>query len=150
MMALVKKLFYICLFLFTFLMFLPKENLYYFVLDKLTKHEVSVLSKSIENHIIGLNLDKNELRYKSMNMAKIDNFEIQTVFFYTSIKIKKIDVSSDFQKLLFAHLPYINITHSLLKPLEINFEVPKGFFLNEEISKYLIKTDTGYKYEIHF
>jgi hypothetical protein len=146
-----KTIIVIILFLYMLIVFLPKENLYYFALEKPIDQKVEITSNKIEDKYIGFSITNSKIKYEKIDVGSIGNIDIRTLLFQTTIDISNFKV----QKLLKNFLPYdmryIKITHNLLNPLVIDIKLSKQFKINnKQIMQYLTKTKNGYRYEYKF
>lgn len=139
------------LFLYSLLIFLPKENLYYFLLEKLKAENVEIVNSAIKDKHISLNIYDTNVKYKKTDVATVKNIEVKSLLFQTNIDIKDIKIQKSLKKFFPYDMEYIRIEHNILNPLVIDIELSKQFKIKDEnIMKYLTKTENGYRYEYQF
>ena len=131
--------------------FIPKENLYYFALEKLNTQKVDIQTENIVDSGLVFNLVDNEIQYEKIDVAQVEDVELKLFFLKTELNFKDIIVNKAFQKFLPKKIKYIKITHNILDPLAINIVVSKKLNLRyQPLTKYLKKTENGYRYEYKF
>lgn len=139
------------LFIYALLIFLPKENLYYLALEKLSDHKVEVVSSSIKDTNFGLNISNSKIKYEKIDVAAVDRIFFKTLLFKTELNIQNLKVQKSLKKFFPYDMKYIKITHNILDPLAVDIKLSKQFKIkNKDISKYLTKTENGYRYEYKF
>lgn len=133
------------------LVFLPKENLYYFVLQKLSEQSIDVTNTSVEDKYLGLSLKNSNIKYEKIDVATVDSIVVKSLLFKTNITIDNLKVQKSLKQFLPYDLDYIKITHSILNPLVIDIKLSKQFEIkNKKVMNYLTKTENGYRYEYKF
>ena len=139
------------LFIYMLLIFLPKENLYYFALEKLAEDKIELTNTKVQDKYISLILENTNIKYEKIKVASIENIEIKSLLFQTNIIIDNLKVQKSLKKFLPYDMKSIKITHSILNPLVIDIKLSKQFKIkNKELMKYLTKTEDGYRYEYKF
>jgi hypothetical protein len=115
----IKFIFILAIFLGSLLVFLPKENLYYLALDMLKKEKVVVLNSNIEDKYYKFILSNTNIFYQKINIAKIKHLNIQTYLLSSKIEISNIVLDDIAKQFLPSKIKFVQISHSILKPLEI-------------------------------
>ncbi len=151
MKFILKRLTIFILFVYMLLVFLPKENLYYFVLQKLSEQSIDVTNTSVEDKYLGLSLKNSNIKYEKIDVATVDSIVVKSLLFKTNITIDNLKVQKSLKQFLPYDLDYIKITHSILNPLVIDIKLSKQFEIkNKKVMNYLTKTENGYRYEYKF
>jgi hypothetical protein len=151
MKIILKSLSVFILFVYMLLIFLPKENLYYLALEKLSAYKIELTNTKVQDKYVSLALENTNIKYEKIKVGSIDNIEIKSLLFKTTINIKNLKVQKSLKKFLPYDMKSIEIIHSILNPLVIDIKLSKQFKINnKEIMKYLTKTQTGYRYEYKF
>ena len=125
---------FVIIFIFTFLLLLPKQNLYYALEHKLKKYDVIISNEKFTSNLFGFELDDAKIYAKEVNVASLQNIDVS--FGEIDIKSKEIGNSK-------ATLDILN------QSIIINFEPTKTFISKYKIVlKYFKKQKNGvYKYE---
>jgi hypothetical protein len=151
MRLILKFLTILVIFIYSLLFFLPKENIYYFALQKLHNEKIDIKTKNIEDKYIGINLKNNIIKYEGIKVATIEGISFKTLFFKTDIKINDFKVQKSLKRFLPFDMKCIEISHNILNPLVIDIKLSKQFDIKDKnIMKYLTKTSNGYRYEYKF
>ena len=139
------------LFIYMLLIFLPKENLYYFALEKLAEDKIELTNTKVQDKYISLILENTNIKYEKIKVGSIENIEIKSLLFQTNIIIDNLKVQKSLKKFMPYDMKSIKIIHSILNPLVIDIKLSKQFKINnKDIMKYLTKTEDGYRYEYKF
>lgn len=104
------------------LLFLPKENLYYFALQKLSNEKVTLNHTLLKENIDSLMLTELSLKYDNIPTASIDKLKIESNLLNTSLSIRNIIIDSSMKKFVPNSIRDITIKHTLLNPLNITIE----------------------------
>lgn len=110
---------YIIFFIYMLLIFLPKENLYYFGLEKLKSQKIELNQNSVIDNNIGLLLNNINIKYEGIDISKIDKINLSSYIFYSSLNVDNIKVDSSFNKFAPENIRFIKITHSIINPTNI-------------------------------
>jgi len=95
-----------------FIVFIPKDNLYYTLQKYLSKEKIYINS-NIKNSLI-LTLSNGKIYQNGINLAQFEKVKIIPFLVYNNIKAKNIKIS--FQNIKIDNL---NITYSIINPLKI-------------------------------
>ncbi len=136
-MRLLKLIAFMVLFCFTFLLFFPKQNLYFLVEKELKKYDIVISDEIFLSQFLGFELQDAFLYIKGVKVAKIDNAKISLF----GIKISSKEIGNANTK--------ININN---KSIIVNFKPTKNFIVNYSlILQHLKKQKNGnYHYEYKF
>lgn len=138
-------------FLYTFLLFLPKENLYYLALEQLVNYDVQIDTKQSEDIYVGLKIQNNTIFFKDIEVATVDDVTFKTLFFTTAFNINNLKVKNSLKKFFPYDMESIEVKHNILNPLVVEIHLSKQFKIQQKnIAQYLEKTEYGYKYEYKF
>ncbi|MEA3314815.1 MAG: hypothetical protein U9Q30_03015 [Campylobacterota bacterium] len=110
---------YIIFFIYMLLIFLPKENLYYFGLEKLKSQKVELTQDNIIDNHIGLLLNSINIKYEGIDISNIDKINLSTYLFSSSLNIDNIKVDSSFNKFAPESIKFIKVNHSIIDPTNI-------------------------------
>ncbi|MEA3384304.1 MAG: hypothetical protein U9Q20_06515 [Campylobacterota bacterium] len=154
-----KGLVYILFFFIVFILFLPKENIYYFALDKLKDEKIVLDHHNIKDEYFTLNVNNLSLKYDNIKVSTAKELKFDLFLYKTQFTLNKIDVDSSFSKFVPNKIESISVTHNILDPLFLNIEskfelgFAKGYIdiLNNTISIEISvdkKFKTKYRYAI--
>lgn len=117
MKKLLKPIIFFLFFLFTTLVLLPKENIYYLLEKNLKNYNIILSDEKIVEKLFGLHLKGIQLYSNEIHLANIDNTNIYTNIFYTKISIDKLKIEDTFKNFLPLNFSDIYFTHSIINPL---------------------------------
>ncbi|WP_320033509.1 hypothetical protein [Halarcobacter sp.] len=127
MKFILKSIVYILFFIFTLIIFLPKEQFYYLLENKISKMNVIVSDEIIDEKLFGLNIKDANLYYDGINFSLVDNIDITTLLVYNNIDVKNIRVAKSFNKFLPSKIDSLNLNYSLINLNKISI-LSKGDF----------------------
>jgi hypothetical protein len=117
-----KPIFYSILFYFVLLCFLPKESIYNYVLNELTKEKVYINQKEFTNHCTGLDIDSLKINYNSIDAVTIKSINFQSYLFYNQLNLSNITIDPSLKKFAPDTIKNMDITYSVLNPLAIQIK----------------------------
>lgn len=144
MKTLLKYITYFLSFFILLLIFLPKENLYYFVVQKLQKENIELLAKNTKENITSLNIANLKIKYNKVEIAKMSNTNFNSFLFFSQVDIKDIVIDSSMNKFIPSNINNIVLTHSIIDPTKI--EISSKFLLGScigfvDLANRVIKLD---------
>jgi len=120
-MQMVKNIFIgLLVFWFAFLLFMPKEELYYALEKQLKIEGIKINEKAIETGIFSLNLIDADVYYKGIHVVHIEKVNIFTLIFTTNINIKTLTIDDSLKDFAPEKIGQANITHLLFSPMKAN------------------------------
>lgn len=114
MKFLLKLFSYILVFLLSFLIFLPKVELFNLLEKELEKKSIIVSEEIKDDRYISLKLTNPIIYFEKIKGASIDSVDIMSLLFYSKIEVDDVLVSKDFQNFLPQKISKTTITHSIL------------------------------------
>ncbi len=84
---------FVIVFLFSFIAFLPKENIYFYYLEKLQEKNISVQNEERSSGAFRFSILNSDVFYKDINAFKIESFEAS--YYLVSGKIDILNVMFD-------------------------------------------------------
>lgn len=120
MKILLKTVVYILFFVFMLIVFLPKENLYFFALNKLKSQKIEAVHSEFKDTYVGLDIDKINIMYNKVEVSNISKVDFKTYLFTTNFDISDIRIDKSLNKFFPHSINYVNISHSIVDPLKIN------------------------------
>jgi len=118
-MKILKLSFYPFILLFFILLFLPKENIYYFVEKKLFENKIILNEKNIKEGLFGLNVDDIDIFYDSTNIMKAEKLNLFFTIFYNRVMIKDIRAQKSFQNFMSEKIDTISLRHAIFYPTKV-------------------------------
>lgn len=102
--------------------FMPKSELYYTVEEQLSKKEITLNEKSIDEGFFTLTLHDVTIYVKGIALANIEKIDFFTLLFYTSLDISELKVD----EVLHAKVPKLTkeatFSHNLFSPTTISID----------------------------
>jgi len=114
--TILKGVFLFFLFIFSFLAFLPKENLYFYALEKLDTSGVSVENEVFTSNFFGFTLLSSDIFYKEMNLLHLEESTVSSFLFYSKVEA----INGKIDGLI---LEKIKFSWSILHPLTVDILV---------------------------
>lgn len=112
---------YVLFFLFVLFLSLPKENLFYILQKELKNKKIEVYNQKITTNLFSLTLNDFNIRYKSLEVAKIVSSKISVYGLINTITIDNIHLDNSFNKFIPTKIKNIKINYSILNPFNISF-----------------------------
>jgi hypothetical protein len=81
---------FVIIFLFSFILFLPKENIYFYYLEKLQHKHITVQNEETTSGVFDFSITNGDVFYKDINAFKIENINIQYILVYGKIVASNI------------------------------------------------------------
>jgi hypothetical protein len=91
-MNICKRICFVVVFLFSLIVFLPKENLYFQLKQQLQKYDISIENEKIVSKLFYLNIKDASLIIKGIDVAKLDDIKI---YLYKALVVSKINGKAD-------------------------------------------------------
>lgn len=127
MKFILKSIIYILFFVFVLLIFLPKEQFYYLLENKISSMNLIVSNEIVNEKSFGLKIKDANLYYDGINFSLIDNVNITTLILYNNINIENIRVAKSFNKFLPSKIDSLNLNYSLINLNKVSI-LSKGDF----------------------
>jgi hypothetical protein len=122
MNLILKAIFHIILFIFLLIVFLPKEQLYYFVAKNLQSQKIELTHAQLDESIISLFIQNTKVKYNGIEALSIDKTSIKPNIFFNEIYLKDIKVDKAFKKFLPSNIDFISANINIFNPININIE----------------------------
>lgn len=120
MKFLFKSLFMFILFVYLVIVFLPKDQLYYFGLENLKSKEIFVVNKKVDSLPFDLILEDSTLFVKSIEAATINNVKMNILLFKNRLSVTEVSINESFSKFVPNNIDNLNIEYQLSDPLHVN------------------------------
>jgi len=123
MIKLLKYLFIFVVFLEALIIFAPKQRLFNALLHELDINKVNLNSYVFSEDLFFINLKNTNLLYDDIDIAKVNQTNIESYVFYNEIKVNKIKIDESLNSILPSKIDEINIVYSILNPLYVDINV---------------------------
>lgn len=118
---------YLILFFAALLFFTPKENLYYFGEEQLKSLGVVIGGEEAVDHGFSLSISHATLYVKKIRSAQVEKLDALILGLYNKISIENIVLDPAVEQFFPPEISHVNITHSLLSPLQIHGDAEGDF-----------------------
>jgi hypothetical protein len=126
---------YTLFFMAALIYFTPKISIYYFLEKELKAEGVIISAEEVEDSGFSLLLSHAELSYRGIDSAKIERVHVNIFELYNSVNVQGVVLSSAAENFLPLKINSIDITYTLLNPLNVVGSAEGEFgFLNVEYS----------------
>lgn len=172
MKKLLIAIFYFLFFIYAFIFLLPKQEIYYFLENKLSPVFVASNEKVSDKGFV-FTLSSLDLAYNSIKTAHVKNASLFLGVFYNNMNINEILVEKSFETFVGKKIKTLQLTQHIFMPHIISINAigdfgtlngsinlikqkisldlaPSSSFANSVLLKSLQKTTKGYRYETNF
>lgn len=104
-------------------MFMPKSNLYYKLEEELSKKDIKLNEKLIDDGLFSLTIKDVDIYIKGINIASIQKIELFTLLFYTHISIDAVGLDKSLKNIIAQDIEKSNIYHSVLSPMNLTLDI---------------------------
>ncbi len=122
---------YIFLFLFTFIIsfiaFMPKKNIYFYIEKELNKNRVLIYNEKIKETPIELDIKDGIINYQGLDIAKFNDINFKPYLFINTLKAKGIKLLDIAKEALDLEIDSIVLKETLLKPFIITIQADGNF-----------------------
>ncbi|MEA2050803.1 MAG: hypothetical protein U9O56_08745 [Campylobacterota bacterium] len=126
MKTIFKYLLYFIFFIITLFLFLPKENIYYAILETLQKNKIVLSHSTLSDDYFSLDIKNIKTKYDDIEVSNNANFHLDMFLYKTNINIYDINIDQSFSKYIPTKIKNININHTIIDPLYINIDFDFG------------------------
>ena len=103
--------------------FMPKSNLYYKLEEELSKKDIKLNEKLIDDGLFSLTIKDIDIYIKGINIASIKKIELFTLLFYTHISIDAVGLDESLKNIIAQDIEKSNIYHSILSPMNLTLDI---------------------------
>ena len=117
-----KLLFYLMLFLvflYSFIYFLPKENLYFKLKEEAKKYGIEIYKETTNDKGFVLELENINIFFKDIESAKIYHGSVGLFLFYNKISLDTVRISNDFKSFVPTKIDKAELTYTPFLPFKI-------------------------------
>ncbi len=157
----------------SFIIFMPKNNLWFTAEEFLKERGVIVSGERVKDFGVLFSMKKGEIYYDGLKSFYIGDMKVLPYLFFNQISFKNLKSSNDVKPTMDISFKELKIRNSILKPflffvkgngnigkfegdLDIKRKVfkmlltPSKEFLSSKMRRYFKKSKEGYIYEYHF
>jgi hypothetical protein len=131
-MQMVKNIFItFIVFCFAFLVFMPKQELYFTLEKELAKQDIEINEESLKESVFGLTAKNVTFYFKGIKVATAQEIDIYTLFFYSRAKVIALKVDESLRALVPQEIENTRFVHSMLSPFIVRIKI-RGTFGSAE------------------
>ena len=119
MKKLLKLISYILFFFFILIATAPKENIFFYAQEKLKDAKIEIYKQEINTSLFSISLNNFNIKYNLLDLGAVKVSDFSFYVFFNTLKIKDLNLDQSFSKFLPTKIKEINITYSILDPLNI-------------------------------
>ncbi len=127
MVKLAKFIGYVLFFMAALMYFTPKASLYYFAETQIEPYGVIVTDELVKDNGMTLSLKDATVTVKSIESAVVQSVDVAIFGLYNSIDVKNITLASTASSFVPTDIKLLNISYSILNPLNIKAYASGGF-----------------------
>lgn len=118
-----KSICYLFAFIYLFVYFFPKNELYFYSLNKAQEFGIQVQDEVFLDNGLGFKINDANLFIKDINAANIESINSNFYIFSNEIDINNVIVSSNFKNFVPRNISNINIKYAIWNPLFVNIKI---------------------------
>lgn len=115
-----KRFLYAFYIILVIVVLVPKEKLYFTFETFISEYHLYINNEVLTNHILYLDIDNGEVLLDNSLFGTIENIRITPWIFINRITISNLSISPLYRTFFPGKIESMNITYSLLHPLEIS------------------------------
>ncbi len=112
---------------FAILVLMPKQEFYYKLEEELAKYEIKLNEEKINEGLFSLNLKQVTVYFKGINVATIEEVNLFTSLFYSSIELQSLHMDDSLKTMVPQETQKALLAHSILSPLEVSVDASGSF-----------------------
>jgi hypothetical protein len=112
---------------FAILVLMPKQAFYYKLEEELAKYEIKLNEEKMNEGFFSLNLEQVTVYFKGINVATIEEVNLCTLLFYSSLELQALHVDDSLKTMAPQKTHKALLSHSVLSPLEIFVDATGSF-----------------------
>jgi hypothetical protein len=109
------------------LVFMPKQELYYKLEEEIAKQDIKLNEAKISEGLFSLTLNQVNVYYKGINVATIEEVDLCTMLFYSSIELRSLHMDDSLKTMVPQITEEALLSHSILSPLTISVDASGSF-----------------------
>jgi len=112
---------------FTLLVFMPKEEMYYKIEERLAKQDITLNEKRIEEGLFSLQVKDITVYVKGIALAHIDEIDFFTLLIYNTLHIDNLIVDEVLASKVPTQTKKATFTHQIFSPLAVSMDANGSF-----------------------
>ncbi len=112
---------------FTILVLMPKQEFYYKLEEALAKYELELNEEKIDEGFFSLNLHQVTVYFKGIPVATIEEMDLCTLLFYSSLELKGLHVDDSLKRMVPQETQKALLSHTILSPLKVSVDAQGSF-----------------------
>jgi hypothetical protein len=109
------------------IIFLPKNNFYYFMEKKLYKKQIIISKEKISENFFSLKVEDANIYYSDLEMLNVAKMDIKLFLLYNSLNIRDTKVNELFLSYMPQKIDNINFRYTIFNPLYIDIKASGKF-----------------------
>ncbi|MDR1284941.1 MAG: hypothetical protein LBJ88_01930 [Campylobacteraceae bacterium] len=126
-MRVLKYILWVLLFFYIVTVFLPKENFYFYLEDKLSNYNIVLGNESLKDFGGVLQINNALVAYEGDEIAQIDKITILPFILYNEVSVNNLHFASKFQRVIPNKIDKASFKATLFYPIKIWIKL-KGDF----------------------
>lgn len=106
---------------------MPKQEIYYKLEEALDSYEIRLNEEKKSEGLFSLNLEGVSVYVKGINVATIEELNLFTLLFYSSIELRALLVDDSLKTMIPEETTSAVLTHSILSPLDASVSASGSF-----------------------
>jgi hypothetical protein len=126
-MRVLKYILWGALFFYIIIIFLPKENFYFFAEHKLHEHKIVIGNESLKDFFGVFTIKGSYVSYYGDEAAQIDTITVLPFILYNEIDVRNLHISKKFQNFVPSEIDKVKIKFTPFYPVKLWINLQGGF-----------------------
>ncbi|MBN2815134.1 MAG: hypothetical protein JXQ67_00505 [Campylobacterales bacterium] len=110
---------YLLFFIFSLLLFVPKESVYFLFEGELKKFDVVISNELREESLLSLQLHNLDISAKGVESVHAKSAEVTLLLLYNRVELESIEISEVLQSYVPTQIEHLSVVYSLINPLNV-------------------------------
>jgi hypothetical protein len=115
------------LFIYIIILFLPKENFYFFIEHKLNEYKIVLGNETLSESFGIFNINDAHVLYYGDEAAKIDKIRVMPFILYNEIKFENIQIAKKFQNFAPSGIESVKAAFTPFYPIKLRLSLNGEF-----------------------
>ena len=103
-----------------FILFMPKQNLYFKLEERLDKEDIHINETHIKEGLFNLKIDDASIYIKGINLIQIKNSTFFSLLFYSQVQLEEIRVDQSLSSMIPHKIQKILLTYTIISPQHLS------------------------------
>jgi hypothetical protein len=131
MIKVLKGLFLVLLFIFSIIVFLPKEKMFDFAVQELKQFDIEIKNYDFQDKYFTFDIDNLNIYYKDIQTIQIEKIQINPFVLKNDVNLQAIKADKSLQQFVPSNIQKVAISYNILKPILIKIKAhSKQFKIN--------------------